>query len=184
MKKFINATIIGLSVMIPAQGARIIDQMQPNIIITSPTTAVGGGSEQKIAQTITIGKNGVLKGVYLPIGCSTGKLRITVTDLVGNEPGNFVYTSKQVRASRITNPVSTFRYFGLPGNLDFIVGDQITLILENETGSCGIASGPTGNIYPDGVGFFDARPNQPGWIPIFGPGYSLDIPFMLVLKTP
>ena len=186
MQRTINKVcFLALMVVISGgvQAAKIIDTMQPNI---SPgnTWAIGGDSEQKLAQTITIQHAGLLKGIYLPLACDDGRLKLSVTDVVVGEPGTTVLTQNQFRANRINQPVSTFRFFRLPGNLNVTPGDELAIVLENQTGTCGLSQSPVGDSYPGGVGYFDARPNPPGWVALFGPGSALDLPFMLKLKTP
>jgi len=167
----------------PAMAARIIDAMQP-AISSSSTLAIGGSSEQKLAQTITLSETGILKGVFLPLGCSTGKLVITLTNVESNQPGSVILDQKRIRAHRINNPVTTFRYFGLPGAVTVYAGDEIAIILDNPSGTCGLSRSPDGDSYTAGAGFFDSRPNPPGWIALSETDSDWDLPFMLVIKTP
>jgi hypothetical protein len=166
-----------------AHAAKVIDQLQPNID-TDSILAIGGSSEQKLAQTITVGIAGILKGIYLPINCADGRLKIAINDVVDGAPGTFEYTYNQVRPARITNQITTFRYFGLPGNLAVEVGDEYAIVIDNATGSCGISGSPTGDTYAGGGGFFDARPNPPGWVQFEETESRFDLPFMLLIKTP
>lgn len=187
MRKLISIFTITLLTMglltNTATAAHIINQMQP-ILSTGSSLAIGSGSNQKLAQTINVSELGVLKGVFLPIACDSGKLKITVADVVANLPGSFILTSKKIAAKQITNDITTFRYFALPGSVPLLPGDQIALILENPKGSCGLSRSPAGNSYLAGEGFFDARPNLPGWMPLSETESDWDLPFMLVLKTP
>ena len=166
-----------------ALAAKFIDQMQP-ILDDSLTLAIGGSSEQKLAQTITVGQDAILKGVYLPISCDTGKLKIEIRDVIGGMPGETILASKKISAMKFSHVASSFRYFGLRGNLPLLTGDQISIVLSNSTGSCGIVKGAVGNSYDMGNGFFDALPNAPGWEPFFSVNAALDLAFMTVIKAP
>ena len=187
MKKKISLLILACSlnasVVTSVDAAKVIDQFQPNIDSAS-ILAIGGSSEQKLAQTITIDIAGILKGVYLPINCADGRLKIAINDVVDGEPGSFEYTYNQVRSARITNQITTFRYFGLPGDLSVEVGDEYAIVIDNPTGSCGISGSPVGDSYSGGGGFFDARPNPPGWVPFEETESRFDLPFMVLIKTP
>src|SRR6185503_2723590 len=48
-----------------------VDQMQPVIDETVGPLAIGGASEQQLAQTVTVARGGHLRGVFLPIGCDS-----------------------------------------------------------------------------------------------------------------
>ncbi len=180
-----TVTIWGLllTMTAPSQAAKIIDQLQPNID-SSAILAIGGSSEQKLAQTITISTTGTLKGIYLPISCADGRLSIAINDVVLGEPGSLTLTNKQIRGNRVSNLISQFRYFGLPGNLQVNAGDRYAIVIENATGSCGISGSPLGDSYFAGGGFFDARPNPPGWVPFEDTESRFDLPFLLRIKTP
>ncbi len=166
-----------------AQAARVIDQLQP-ILDSSISLAVGGSSEQKLAQTFTTDVAGVLKGVYLPIACADGRLRLSINNVEAGVPGTVEYSTKQIRPARITNQITTFRYFGFPDNIPVNVGDEYAIVITNATGSCGISNSPIGDTYAGGSGFFDARPNPPGWIAFEETETRLDLPFMVQIKTP
>ncbi len=187
MKKIVNTLVMagGLAIGFSGTGqaAKIIDQLQPNID-NSAILAIGGSSDQKLAQTVTISTTGILKGVYLPISCADGRLNISINDVVLGEPGSLTFTNKKIRGSRVSNLVTQFRYFGIPGNLLVNAGDQYAIVLENATGSCGISGSPVGDSYPAGGGFFDARPNPPGWVPFEDTESRFDLPFLLRIKTP
>ncbi len=189
MKKIILTMALASSLNViltkPADAAKVIDQLQPNID-NNIALAIGGdsNSEQKLAQTMTIEVTGTLKGIFLPIDCANGRLRISINEVVAGEPGTLEYTAKQLRASRVSESITKFRYFALPGNLEIYAGDEYAVVLENRTGSCGISGSPEGDSYIGGGGFFDARPNAPGWISFEATESRFDLPFMLLIKTP
>lgn len=145
-------------------GETILDPIQPIIVPDSSTHAIGGSSEQKLAQTFTINHNGTLTGVFLPLDCSSGDLDIEIRNVDGDEPGTTVLTNQRFNADSLVTGVTVFKLFSLPG-LMVSTGDRMTLVLNNSGGTCGMSSGPIGNPYTGGEGFFDARPNEPGWVP-------------------
>lgn len=144
-------------------GETILDPIQPIIVSTAPTHAIGGSSEQKLAQTFTINHDGTLTGVFLPLDCSSGELNVEIRNLDGSLPGATVVSSNSFSADSLVTGITVFKLFSLPAST-VVSGDQFALVLSNETGTCGMSSGPIGNPYTDGEGFYDARPNAPGWL--------------------
>lgn len=144
-------------------GETILDPIQPAIVSSAPTHAIGGSSEQKLAQTFTINYDGSLTGVFLPLDCSSGELSVEIRNVDGSLPGTTVISSESFPADSIVTDVTVFKLFSLPAST-VSSGDQFTLVLSNETGTCGMSSGPIGDPYTDGEGFYDARPNAPGWV--------------------
>lgn len=164
-----------------------VDQMQPIIDETVGGLAIGGASEQQLAQTVTVARDGHLRGVFLPIGCESGRLAIEVrnVDLTG-APGAVVLARHMFDSEDVTPIGPIFRYFklGNDSDLSFTAGARFAIVLRNPTGSCGIFRGPALDSYTRGAGFFDARPNPPGWIPFSETETRLDLPFMTVMKLP
>jgi hypothetical protein len=171
---------------------QVIDQQFPSTLDpTKPTLAINNdpGSEQMLAQTVTVGMTGTLWAVQFPIGCASGKLIIEIqgVDPTTGEPNGSVMRTKRVPASRLPSVVSTtFTEIKLPGGMRFTAGDRFAIVLRNETGSCGILQGRAGiGGYPGGEAFFDARPNPPGWIPFsdFPAADPTDLPFATVMRV-
>lgn len=144
-------------------GETILNPIQPVIITSSPTHAIGGSSEQKLGQTFTINYDGSLTGVFLPLDCSSGELSVEIRNVDGSMPGSTVISSESFPADSLVTGISVFKLFSLPAS-DVSSGDQLALVLSNETGTCGMSSGPIGDPYTVGEGFYDARPNAPGWV--------------------
>lgn len=144
-------------------GETILNPVQPVIITSSPTHAIGGSSEQKLGQTFTINYDATLTGVFLPLDCSSGELSVEIRNLDGSMPGATVISSNAFPADSLVTGVSVFKLFSLPASA-VSSGDQLALVLSNETGTCGMSSGPIGDPYTFGEGFYDARPNAPGWV--------------------
>lgn len=144
-------------------GEIILNPIQPVVVTSASTLAIGGTSEQKLAQTFTINYNGILTGVFLPLYCSSGELNVEIRNIDGSLPDTSVVSSNSFPADSLVTGVTVFKQFSLP-DLSVSAGDQLALVLSNETGTCGMSAGPIGNPYTDGEGFYDARPNPAGWI--------------------
>jgi hypothetical protein len=163
--------------------ALLVDQEQPLIDLSSPTTtAIGGASEQKLAQTFTVGIDGRLAGVGIPVGgCQGGVLEIEVQGLGADGlPDGVTRVRKSIDTAGLPSPVpASFVEIRLPRRLAVAAGDTLAVVLSNETGSCGLAQSPDGDTYTAGRAFFDARPNPPGWLPLAPP--ADDLPFQTVV---
>jgi len=167
----------------PGPGAReaVLEPIQPLFQAAAPTQAIGGASQQQLAQTFTLAHAGTLVGVFLPVGCRSGQLEIEVRDLAGDEPGATVLSSGGYPAGAFVTGVTVFKLFRLPP-LPVSAGDRLAIVLRNPTGSCGLATAAAGDSYPEGEAFFDARPNAPGWQRLFGGGV-LDLAFQVMLEV-
>jgi hypothetical protein len=160
-----------------------VDQQQPVIDGTRGTLAVGGGSgsEQKLAQTFTVGLDGRLAQVRFAISCADGVLDVEIQGTTATgEPDGVVLVRRSFRADSLPEIVpGTFETLSLPLRLAVGPGEVLAIVLSNDTGSCGVARSPDGDSYGDGKAFFDARPNLPGWIPLAPP--EDDLPFQTVV---
>ena len=160
----------------------VLDQIQPVVDSSVGGLAIGGTSDQRLAQTVTAGVDGRLVGVMLPIACASGRLIVEIRDVVGGEPGPNVLSRRGFRAERIPDLGATFQFFrARGGGLRLMAGDQFAIVLDNPTGGCGIFRGPVGDSYSAGEGFFEALPNPPGWVPFSETDTRLDLPFMTVV---
>jgi len=162
----------------------VLDQVQGVIDDTVGGLAVGGESDQRLAQTVTVGVSGRLVGVMLPIACESGRLVMEIRDVVGGEPGTNVLARTRIPAGRVPNLGPTFQNVPVRGAVSFTAGDEFAVVLDNPTGGCGIFRGPVGDSYAGGQGFFEALPNPPGWVPFSETESRLDLPFMTVVRTP
>jgi len=145
-------------------GETILNPIQPLIVATAPTNSIGGASEQKLAQTIIINHSGILTGVFLPLDCSSGDLNVEIRNVTGSLPDMRVVSSNSFPADSLITDVTVFKLFQLPAST-VTSGDSLAVVLSNETGTCGMSSGPIGDPYAGGEAFFDARPAAPGWVP-------------------
>jgi hypothetical protein len=145
------------------------------------TLAVGGGSQQSLAQTLTVEVGGKLAGVFLPISCANGKVQVEIRDVKGDLPGTRVLASQTVRVAELDAPFR-FTFVEMRSKFDFTAGMQVAIVVSNHGGSCGLAPAPVSVAYAGGRGSFEALPNPPGFIPFSTfPATADDLPFQLVL---
>jgi hypothetical protein len=188
-KNLLLSFLVGLSLVLTCPSAEaqspVIDQMQPVVDLTVGVVyAIGGQSEQKLAQTVTADMGGRLRGVFLPLTCGSGQLVIEIRTLDGDTPSDVVLTRRTFPAWSIPyiGP-GIFRFFWLGlWPLAFAPGDRFAVVLLNPTGSCVIFQGPLGDSYTGGEGFFEALPNPPGWVPFSETETHLDLPFITVIR--
>jgi hypothetical protein len=165
----------------PPDGPSMIDQQQPIIDTSSGTVfAIGGGSEQKLAQVVTAGLSGVLTQVRFPISCSsTTELIVEIQEVAGDRPSGVVLTSQTISGADLPPASPTFRSLVFLSPPYLSAGSRFAIVLIAR-GSCGLYQGPLGDSYPGGDGFSDSRPNPPGiWVPLF---YRLDLPFQTMVN--
>lgn len=160
----------------------LVDAAQFQIESPIPfTLAVGGSSQQRLAQTLTVEVGGRLAGVFLPISCASGKVQVEIRDVKGDLPGASILAYRSVRASELDAPFR-FTFVELKSRHVFAPGDQVAIVVGNDSGSCGLAPAPASVAYAGGRGSFEALPNPPGFIPFSDfPGTADDLPFQLVL---
>jgi hypothetical protein len=173
-----------LTAVVEAQST-VIDQMQAVVDDSVGGMAIGGTSDQRLAQTVTVGVSGRLIGIMLPVACESGRLVIEIRDVVGGEPGDNILSRRRIRAERIPDLGATFQLFRVRGGgLHLMAGDQFAIVLDNRSGGCGIFRGPVGDSYSGGQGLFEALPNPPGWVPFSETEDRLDLPFMTLVRVP
>ena len=148
----------------------VIDQRQP-ARDTTRRLALGGGSEQKLAQVITAGVTGSLAEIRLELGGSTGVLIVEIQEVSNGAPNGVVLSSASftlgtLPASCCSEP---FESVVFPNPASITAGSQFAVIVRS-TGSHATVSSPGANPYAAGGAFFDALPNQPGWISLLPAG--------------
>ena len=169
-----------------AEAALVVDQEQSTVLADmSVVYAVGGSSNQVLAQTVTAGMTGNLAAIELPIGCQDGTLVIEIVSLSGDVPGTTVLGSVSVPSAEI--PESEWRRFELDRPIRMSAGDRFAIVLRNPTGACGWRRAPEGDLYTGGEGYFFN--NTPGttepWVLIgFIPGETDDMPFRTLIDRP
>lgn len=180
------AAIAAGSAFLPASAqstGNFVDAAQFEIDMKAGGLAVGGASQQRLAQTMTVEVGGNLAGVFLPISCASGKVVVEVRDVgKGDVPGPGVLAVTGARAADLGVPPFRFTYVAMRRPLLLAAGDRISIIVSNPGGECGFAQAPATAAYAGGRGFFEALPNSPGFIPFSDfAGAPDDLPFQLVL---
>ena len=159
----------------------ILEPIQPIFDTDGPTQAIGGSSEQILAQTFTVERDGTLTGIYLPLGCADGALKIELRNIEDELPGADILSENSFEADDVMSEVGVFERFRFPG-VSVTSGQELSFVLKNETGSCGMSRGPEGDSYTGGEAYFDARPNEPGWRPLtIGTGIH-DLVFLMIME--
>lgn len=161
----------------------MVDAAQFQIANPIPfTLAVGGSSQQRLAQTLTVEVGGQLAGVFLPISCANGRVLVEIRDVKGDLPGARILASQSVRAADLDAPFR-FTFVDMRSKHVFTPGMQVAIVVGNDKGSCGLAPAPVSVAYAGGRGSFEALPNPAGFIPFSDfPGTADDLPFQLVLE--
>jgi hypothetical protein len=186
MHALIRTTVTGGAAalcLVGAAHAADLDQEQP-VVSAAGGLAISGPSEQKLAQVYTAGRSGFLDRIELPIGCSEGPgmLHVAIHEVA---PGGSLPGTPVGRHSR-TGPFAARDAAGDPvfrsipfGGVRQRTGDLYAIVVTADPDlECSWLSGPGGDPYPGGDGWFDARPNRPGWIELaFGPDDPADLPF-------
>jgi hypothetical protein len=168
-----------------------LDQQQPTIIPLTQVggSAIGGNSDQILAQVVTAGITGPLSAVGLAVVCSplvpNNGITVEVRSVaqVGGVfvPSATVLTGQVVPGVLLTsfaNPSNPdFHHIRFDRPVSFKKGDRFAIVLRS-TAFCLTANGPVGDPYSGGNAYFDARPNAAGvWEPIsIGTGRQ-DLPF-------
>lgn len=168
--------------------SRVLDQNQPNADTAVGGSAIGGGpaSEQMLAQTVTVGRSGVLTEVRLPIACSKGTLIVEIQGVAPDGTPDGVARARRSIPARLlpsTFPPA-FQTFRFGSKLSYASGDRFAIVLKMSdpvSQTCGVARGPAGDPYAHGDVYFDARPNPPGWIRTFD---DRDLPFQTLILEP
>lgn len=163
------------------RGAPTVDQQQT---ATQPTggVVIGGASDQKLAQIVTAGVAGFLSELRLPVACDP--MSELVLEIVESEglgvPTAVVRSSQRFPGSAFST--TGFQALSLSQPVFFPARRRFAFVLDSP-GDCGMAIAPLGDSYPRGQGYFDARPNPPGWLCLceFRDG-PYDLPFQTVVQ--
>ena len=165
----------------------VLDQSAPADPTAAFTWALGGATNQFLAQTLTVGIGGRLAEIRVPIGCGSGTVIAEIRDVDAGtgEPGTTVLVRRNYRADFFPEVVSeTFQPLRLGGRARVSVGDRVAIVLSNPTGSCGVQPGPGGDPYAGGTGF-SSDDLAPGvWVPLsIGAGSTDDLPFQTYVRV-
>lgn len=182
--------VVCLAVPLALPAAPALDQEQPIIDDTIGGLAIGGASDEQLAQVFTVGSSGQLVEVGLPIACSgTEPLILQIQGVaVNGEPDGTVLRAESYPAAGLPSfapDPPSFRIFALSVPLPVVAGQQLAIVLDSP-GECGIFQGPLGDPYPGGDAWFDADPNPGGWLPLtdgLDPAdHRYDLPFQTFLE--
>ena len=185
-----------------ARATLIVDQQQTGIDATFPLLEIGGPQDKRLAQTFTVGLEGVFSEVHLPIQCESGVLMVEIVNVAGGVPVP-EFLSRWDRGLKLAAdlpPMETpeFRAIPLvelppvpgdrfpPGSASYIppVGMPLALVISNPTGRCTMYRGVAVDPYAGGRGFFDERPTERDWDPLTGNiEPSDDLPFKTVMDA-
>ena len=154
-------------------------QNQIVIDINAGGLAIGGASQQKVAQTVTAGLVGHLTEVFLPVSCQPGSdLMLNIERVSSGAPSGTVLSSQIIPGSTLSFTGPVFRRFAIATPPLLFPTDEFAIVLSS-TGTCSTYQGPVGDPYSQGDMHFDARPNAPGvWVcQCTFPGSAYDLPF-------
>ena len=186
--QFAAICLSALCIASAAHGAVIVDQEQAMVDASAGFLGIGGDSEQKLAQSFTVGVDGDLAGLRLPIaGCGGGDLVLEIREMSGGLPTGRLLRSVTIPASDVPFTYDGFTDFYFPVALAVNAGDVLAFTVQTVgAGSfCSYATPPGGDLYSRGEGFFDARPNPPGWEAFKGfPTGPQDLPFATLMDDP
>jgi hypothetical protein len=183
------AVLIGFAMSSEGAGAaEVVDQSQPAVDLSRGYLGVGGGVEQKLAQTFTSGVDGDLVALRLPIvGCSRGDLvlEIRVAGPSGGPDGALLTTT---RVDPALAPVSgaALHEFRLSAAVRIRAGARYAFIarMDPSTASCSYAHSPLGtDLYGGGEHFFESNANPPGWVTSVSTSGEFDLAFETVVET-
>lgn len=173
IRLFLFAFVVIINPLSVTASSFIVDQEQPLINETAGFLGIGGNSEQKLAQTFVVGMTGDLAGLRLPIICGGGELLIQILQQSEEQPTGRLLRALIVAATDVPSSYAGFTDFFFPVPIDVTIGDRLAFSVQTvgEDSFCSYASAPAGDTYARGAGFFDSRPNPPGWSAFTG---SLD----------
>lgn len=183
-----------------ASAARVVDQRQDAFDLTFAPLEIGGPFDKRLAQTFTVGIEGVPIEVELPVQCDSGILIVEIFESDGGAPVTTGLWDRGLIEASSAPPVDPpeFRSIPLeelppppgsrfaPGSPSFFarVGDRFVMVLSNPTGRCTMPRGVAVDPYTRGHGFFDERPLPRGWLRLDGNiEPSDDLPFRTVMDA-
>ena len=178
-----------------AQAAPVVDQQQTLIDATVGGLAIGGGSDQKLAQVFTPAVSGALTEVRLAVGCTGADLVVEIQGAsslggIGGGPNGSVLGSQTFAGATLDGFPAALRSLPLAAPVQLAAGLPYAIVLRaaNQTSSfssCASYQATPGDTYSGGNMYFIAAPNSPtAWICNceFGPTVPLDLPFQTVVE--
>jgi hypothetical protein len=133
---------------------------------TSPTIAVGGQSDQSLAQVFTSMATQVLRSVSLPIGCTQDTtIRIEIQEVTDGQPNGRVLSSQVSYPEQVNVPVGLPVEYQMPPvrlseNQNFaVVLYTDPLLSHGEEISCGIKPLIDRDVIPTGNAYYKSHSN-------------------------
>ena len=166
-------------------------EQQPKVDLTRGPLAIGPvGKGQNLAQTFSPTKNRKLGFIELPVGCAPDVLlSIKIRDGLGGTilfeaeaSGLPVTVDGSFQLIQVYDPATTSRGIKIRKNHTYafeLAALPNPLVPDNPNSTCGLARGPAGDSYARGEGYFDAPPNDPGFIALLDGG---DLPFITLVR--
>ncbi len=157
--------------------------------VRSPVnTVIGGGVQQRFAQTFELYYRGEVSHLTLPVGCAPNANLIVTLETVNRSgvPSGVILTEQRVPGSILhayPTPAVPFNLieFTRPVTLD--PGTYAFTLTRKGRGDCTLYVGPDGDTYPQGKAWFIANGNPPYWIEsFFIPGVTHDLAFQLYAR--
>ncbi|KAB8164892.1 hypothetical protein FKV24_017365 [Lysobacter maris] len=161
-----------------------VEAEQPNIDAAS-ILALGGSVSQRLAQSFTLDRAGVVSHVMVPMSCQPKAIvQVTLEKTSGGKPNGSVLAYEKVPGyvfTSIPTPAIGMRMieFTSPAKLG---PGQYAFTLTAKDGDCGVHPGPNGSHYAGGQGWFIADDNPPGWIELFDAGGVRDLAFQVHIR--
>ncbi len=184
--KLARLAVLGALAAAPVYAAApVLDQQNPGDPAAPSTFAIGGLYAQAIAQTLTVGLDGRLTEIRVPVGCESGRLIAEIRDIDASSgvPGSNVIATRRYRAGHFPEIVSTdLTSISFGGRVRVSAGDQLALVLSNPTGSCGILPGVPVDSYPGGRGWAMDDVNS-NWVSLSLSGTD-DVGFQSYVQRP
>ena len=172
-----------VAVAMNVANAQTIDQQQPLINEAAGFVGIGGNSDQKLAQTFTVGRSGRLIALDLPFACGGATPTIELRRQSGGRPEGALLRVINPAPGDISPVYEGFQRLYFSSGVNVTSGDELAFTIRVEEGNCNYAASPAGDTYADGQGFFDSRPNPPGWLAFKAvPNVYDDLPFRTVME--
>lgn len=148
---------------------------------------LNGSSQQRLAQTFRLPRDGVISHLTLPLNCNPrAEVRVTLETVDGMGRPSGVVLAEEVVPGKVFSSVPTpaigFRLvqFRYPPKLP---AATYAFTLTAKGGDCGAYVSPADrDYYGDGGGWFEALPNPPGWYELFDAAGRRDLAFQVFMR--
>ena len=180
-----------LAALLLAGGASAVEPEllaeQVNLDASVPM-ALGGPSQQRLAQAFTLSRAGELSHVMVPMLCDpSAKVTLTIERVDASGRPNGVLLAKQVVPgylfTSLPTPAIGMRMIEL-GKPPLLAAGQYAVTLSAKGNpSCGVYRGPVGDTYPGGKAWFIALPNSlTTWLELADASGVRDLVFQVYVR--